>query len=506
MFLLNVKAMIVVLVTAFIMFTLLKPMFLRFIDPDDFDRRRILWFIHAATAFLAPNIWFYLLIALPSLLWVATKDSNPIGLWFFIVFAVPPVNVGIPMPLIENFFSISQERMLGLFLLFPMMVHYLHTSTKPRTPTMKAMDTFLLAYIAYQVALAFPYDSLTGQMRRSFNLLLDNFLVYFVFSRAITDKRRLIDVMAGLCLAAIVMAPLAVIESTRNWLLYTAIAEVWGSVNEYAWLFRGSSLRSQLTTGHSIAMGYVMATALAFWLYLKNDAKGARLSWAAVPLLCAAILVSYSRGAWVLAAILPVLTVALAPRRSGAEFKTLVGAALIVVAIYMSPIGDRIADVLPFIGKGSQDTVDYRQQVAEVSWQLVQQHPFFGNPFAGAQMESLRQGQGLIDMVNTYAGIAVFQGLVGLFLYAGFYLSSVIGAYGHLRESRFDSPDLASAGAALVGCMVATLFFLATVPGAWFTWGLAGVLAAYTGIHEHAHSPAAAWPDDRRFAAGYARG
>ena len=506
MFLLNVKAMIVVLVTALVMFALLKPMFLRFIDPEDFDRRRILWFIHSATAFLMPSIWFYLLVAVPTLLWAAKKDSNPIALWLFVVFAVPPVSIGIPVPLITTFFGISQERLLGLFLLFPLMVQHLRDSTHPRTYTMKMMDTLVIGYIVYQVVLALPYDSLTGNMRRSFTLLLDNFLVYFVFSRAITDKRRLIDVMAGLCLAAIVMTPLAVLESTRNWLLYTGISEVWGSVNEYAWLFRGASLRSQLSTGHSIAMGYVMATALAFWLYLRYEVKGARWSWAVVPLLCAAMFVSYSRGAWVMAAMIPILTFALAPRRSGAEFKTIIVAGLVSLGVYLSPIGSRIAELLPFIGTGSQDTVDYRQQLAETSWMLVQQNPVFGNPFAAAQMENLRQGQGIIDMVNQYAGIAVFQGLVGLSLFASIFVTSVFGAFVRMREARLEDTDLASAGASLIACMVATLVFLATVPGAWFTWVVAGILAAYTGIHEYASQSSVARSDDRHFAARYARG
>src|SRR5450631_536658 len=108
MFLINVKAMVVVLVTALIMFALLKPMFLRFMDPDDFDRRRILWLVQAAAGFLSPNIWIYLLVAVPMLLWAASKDSNPIALWLFVIFVVPPTGVGIPMPLINNFFAISQ--------------------------------------------------------------------------------------------------------------------------------------------------------------------------------------------------------------------------------------------------------------------------------------------------------------------------------------------------------------------------------------------------------------
>ena len=506
MFLLNVKAMIVVLVTALIMFALLKPMFLRFMDAEDFRGRRILWFVHSSAAFLAPSFWIYFIVALPTLIWAARRDSNPIALWLFIVFAVPPVNVGIPLPLVQTFTTISQERMLGMFILFPMAMHYLHGERPPRSTTVKVMDTLLLLYIAYQLTLAFPYDSLTGELRRGFTLMLDNFLVYFVFSRYITNKRRLVDVMAGLCLPAIVMAPLAMFESARGWLLFTSIGEVWGQVNEFAWLFRGDSLRSQLTMGHSIAMGYVMASALAFWMYFKNDVKGMRFGWAVIPLLCAAVLVSYSRGAWLQAAMLPILLFVLAPHRSAGQFKTLIVAAVVAFGFYLTPWGERIADLLPFIGKGSQDTVDYRQQIAELSWQLVQQHPFFGNPFAGAQMESLRQGQGLIDLVNIYASVAIFQGLVGLTMFGGFFLAPIVGAYVHMRNARFEDADLASSGAALVACMITTVVIMATTPGVWFMWVMAGILAAYTGVRSEAVAPVVvATRDPYRFSGRYAR-
>lgn len=504
--LINVKSMIVVLVTAFIMFALLKPVFLRFMDPGDFDRRRILWLVQTAAGFVSPNIWIYLLVAMPVLLWAASKDSNPIALWLFSVFVVPPVSVVVSLPLINNLFPINQTRALGLFLLFPLVVQHLRTSTMTRTATMKVMDTLLIGYVAYQFFLAFPYDNMTGNMRRVVTLLLDTFLVYFAFSRAITDKRRLVDVMAGLCLAAAVIAPLALFENQRGWLLYTGINDAWGSSNVFAWLLRGDSLRSQLSTGHAITMGYTMATALAFWLYLRHDAKGMRMSWAVVPLLGVAILVSYSRGDWLMALLLPVLTVSLSPTRSGAEFKALLGVALLAVGIYASPLGSRLVDLLPFVGSAEQGTVDYRTQLAETSWRLVQQNPVFGNPFAYAQMENLRQGQGIIDMANAYAGVAVFQGLVGLFLYAGVLFTAVAGAYGRMRQARHESEDLAYLGAVLVACMVATLVFLATAPGAWFLWALAGILAAYSGVIEYAPSVAPVPPGGGRFTTRYARG
>ena len=45
---------------------------------------------------------------------------------------------------------------------------------------------------------------------------------------------------------------------------------------------------------------------------------------------------------------------------------------------------------------------------------LIKQNPFFGDAFVYLQMEQLRQGQGIIDIVNGYLYTALFNGLVGL--------------------------------------------------------------------------------------------
>ena len=54
---------------------------------------------------------------------------------------------------------------------------------------------------------------------------------------------------------------------------------------------------------------------------------------------------------------------------------------------------EAVIDRLPVIGKTDQDTVDYRQQLYNVSIPLIWQNPFFGDPFVARNMESLRQGQ-----------------------------------------------------------------------------------------------------------------
>ena len=73
------------------------------------------------------------------------------------------------------------------------------------------------------------------------------------------------------------MAPMALFESTRGWLLYTGIGALWGDPNAFAWLFRSGSLRAQVAAGHSINFGYHMAMALTFYLFLVMNSKGSYL-------------------------------------------------------------------------------------------------------------------------------------------------------------------------------------------------------------------------------------
>jgi hypothetical protein len=148
----------------------------------------------------------------------------------------------------------------------------------------------------------------------------------------------------------------------------------------------------------------------------------------------------------------------------------------------MTPLGERIIDTLPFIGTVEQENVQYRQRLAEESWRLVWQNPLFGDPFVALRMEDLRQGQGIIDLMNAYAAVALFCGLIGLTLFAAFFLVATFKTYAAQRRSKADAPDLAAIGAAFVACMVGSLFFMATASIDWVEYVLAGFMAAYIGL------------------------
>ena len=125
----------------------------------------------------------------------------------------------------------------------------------------------------------------------------------------------------------------------------------------------------------------------------------------------------------------------------------------------------------------------YRQRLAEQSWQLIQAHPFLGDQFAVSKMEDLRQGEGIIDFVNTYAQIALFYGFVGLALFLSVILIGLRRAYRAVKKCARSDPDLALLGASLVACIVGTLVMMAACSfiGAYVKlfYVFSGLAAAY---------------------------
>src|SRR5580698_4904901 len=92
----NVKALLVVLVIAALVFTFSKPVMLAFTSEADFIRRRRVWFVLTVIAFLSPNFWIFAFFAIPSYIWMGRKDSNPIAAYMLLMPVVPPVSADIP--------------------------------------------------------------------------------------------------------------------------------------------------------------------------------------------------------------------------------------------------------------------------------------------------------------------------------------------------------------------------------------------------------------------------
>jgi O-antigen ligase len=495
----NIHALIYVLVIALVIFRVAKPIALLFSAADDFSRRRNIWLALTILEFLSPNFWLFALVAVPLLLWSGRRDTNPVALYLLLLHVVPPIDVDIPVTGINQLFSLNNYRLLSFCVLIPTAWRFRKSKSSVAIRGTRSMDLLLLAFGAMQICLFVPpdlpghvilHDSLTNALRRAFLFFVDTYVLYFVVSRCCANRRALVEAMAALCLACALMAAVAVIESLRRWLLYTGIAQEWlpdiGGFFYSFYTFRGSSLRAQASAGHPLSLGYLFAIAFGFWLYLGSFMQTARTRLSGYLVWWVGLWAAYSRGPWIGAVSIYVSFTAMRPRAVRRLVKGMCLAVLLIGAGAISPVGDRIISVLPFMGKTvDNETVVYREKLWNRSWELIQEHPFFGDQYVITKMDDLRQGMGIIDLVNTYADIALHFGLVGLALFAGFILVGAFKTYRLAKQLADSDRDLALLGATLVACVLGTLLMIATTSFVFAYEKLFYVLAGFTAAYVH---------------------
>lgn len=479
----NIKALVVVLAIALTMFALARPFVLRYTEADDFARRRKVWLFVTAVAFLSPSIWLYALAVTPVVYWAALKDRNPLAFFVLIAFAVPDAHVQIPTIGIGQLFEFSHRRMLSMAVLTPLIFMRRSHPGMADGRRFTAADWSVAGLGLLQLALVMPYDSITNTMRRGVVFYLDTFVMFYVFARLRPTPRLIREVMASFVLMTAILSPLAVFESIRGWILYIGIGQVWGAAEGFtAYIFRGGLLRAQVSTGHSLALGYVTAMGLGMWFYFSGRERSFWAKTLTLLVLAAGVFVSGSRGAWLTAMIAFAVYVALRPDAGRYLGKVLPVLALLIVVAYNSPLKESVIDRLPIIGTAEQDTVEYRQQIAEVSWRLIKQNPFFGDPFALRNMTELKQGQGIIDIMNGYANVAVFSGGVGFAFFIATFVIVLIRCFSvKLRAGQVD-PDFACLGAVLIACLLASLFFIGTAAVDSPAYWIAGLMACYSSV------------------------
>lgn len=485
------KALIVVFVLATIVFLLAKPVFASVMSAEDFARRRNTWLVLCAAVFLSPSFWIFFLVAVPTVLYAAKRDSNPAALYLFLLLAVPPLREEIPtLGIVRQIFPMDHLRMLSLFLLLPVAAGIFRRADAPsydpsgvprRGLTMA--DKLLLAYVVLQFVLLLPYESPTTSLRRLVLLGVDILLPYFVISRACKSKAMIVEAMAAFALGAMLLVPPALYEVYIHGTLYQGVEERWGSPLLFVYLARGEFFRAQVTAGHSITLGYLFSIALGFWLYLRSRLAPRSMTLLGLVGLVVGLGVTFARGPWLGAAVLVVVFLALGPNGGSRLLKLGLAAIVGIGVALMTPLGPKIIDYVPFLGSAGEETLDYRARLAEQSWNLIQANPFFGNPYYMMYMEDLRQGQGIIDMVNSYAGIALSVGLVGLAFFLAFLLNVAWTAATTARRTVAYDPDFALVGASLVACLICTLAVIATtsfhLATAFVTWALAGLTVRY---------------------------
>ncbi len=451
----------------------------------DYTRRRNLWFAFTLAAFLAHNFWVYTLIAIPLLIYANLRETNPPALFFFILFALPMATVSIPgMGLINYFFELSHARILELLILLP--AFFVLTRQRGALAFGRTWPDIVLAVYLLLTTLLYVRDaSVTATLRGAFYLFIDIFLPYFVISRSLKDLQAFRDALLSLVLAIMVVALIAIFEASRHWLLYYPLLGVLGLGGMLNYLERTGMLRAVVTAGHSIALGYLMVVGMGLYLFLQRSIQKKLVRRLGIALLAAGLIAPLSRGPWVGAAVLMAVFIATGryalPRLMG----LLAVAALVFSLAAVLPGGEKVINLLPFIGTTEKGSIDYRQQLITNSMIVIERNPWFGsvNYLEAPEMEAMRQGQGIIDIVNSYIQIALETGFVGLGLFVSFFALILLGIYRAMRSIRDKNSEERLLGRALLATLLAILVIIFTVSNIAIIpivyWSVAGLGVAY---------------------------
>jgi len=480
------RALIVILALASLVFAIARtPVCAVATAAPDYLRRRNLWIAVTLAAFLPGSYWVYAAIA--GLLLVATseRESNKLALFYLLLLAVPAIQAEIPgIGPIRYLLTLTHPRLLALTVLLPSFLSSIARAQREPVPNSLA-DKLLACYLLYGLGIQWVDDSLTNTLRSAFYAFVDVVLPYYVASRSIRTLADARDALAALVVAAMISAALGSFEFIRHWLLYASLPDALGQPWQFGhYLPRNDSLRAAAATGQPIVLGFVVMVALGGWLFLSR-----RMQWwhrlAGSALLGIGLVAPISRGPWVGAALLAVTFVATGPFAATRLLQagTLAVASLPVIAA--TPAAQQVMDYLPFIGNVEADNVTYRQRLFDVALDVIGQHPLFGSPdfLETPELQQMRQGEGLIDIVNTYLGIALRSGLIGLALFCGFFAAVAGGLVTALRRHAGPQDELRWLGRSLLAMLVAMLATIATVSSisvvATIYWSIAGLIVAY---------------------------
>jgi O-antigen ligase len=282
------------------------------------------------------------------------------------------------------------------------------------------------------------------------------------------------------------LAAVAIFEYLKTWLLYPSLSTALDAdLTMSRMLLRGESLRALGTTGQPIVLGYVMMIALGFYFFLRGRINNAVSRQLVPALLTAGLFAAISRGPWVGMVVFLMVYAAMGRQPITGVAKLAASAVVAIVLVMVLPIGERVVNLLPFVGKVDAYNVDYRQRLLDNSLIVFQRNPYFGSAsyLETPEMQSMKQGQGIIDIVNSYLAILLEYGLVGLVLFLAIFVSVLVGIYKILRRFKSREEEYYLLGVTILGVLVSILITIYTVSSITLIpvlyWVVAGMGVAY---------------------------
>ena len=290
---------------------------------------------------------------------------------------------------------------------------------------------FVLAFISARDS------SLTNVMRVAVQISLSLFLPYYIVKKSINDADALRSAVLFVVAAGLSVAAVAIFDSVKAWPMYQPFRNQFGIYGLANVKMRGGMLRAGGPMMNPPLSAALLALCFVTTFAARDLFKSAAKHRILLTIIAVGLFSVQSRTGW-LGAVAGCLGVLLSRRGVTGMIAPVAALSLALGSVYgLTLVNERAANLLGF-SSDAKNSSEYRDRLYDRGVELVRQHPAIGQPpsVVTRQMEDLRQGEGIIDFVNGYLGVALFSGLSGLALFAGGIATQAVASYRARRVSR----------------------------------------------------------------------
>jgi O-antigen ligase len=484
----TIKSLIFILLIGSFLFWFVSLLKLETISKKELLNWRNVWLANQALAFLSPSIWvYYAVFIVVSFLWLPKKPESKVLIYILLLGSLPMMQVNLlGFGVINYLFSLNYARALALVILLPAFFALAQGAGKQLRLFSQPADKFVVLFIVVISLLDFRDDTALNGVRFLFLHFVDLFLPYYVISRSITNVENLNKCLTVLLISTGLLACFAVFETVKNWHIYNHLVQHLISAEKVTTSeVRGGMLRAAVTFMTPIMLGFILTVGFGVYLYLSAFVKNKSLRKLPFIALVTGLVCTVSRGPWVGLAFL-LLVFIWTGRQKIAQYSKLIAGLIITLPILLiTPFGQNFIDILPFVGTIRAETVDYRARLFDMASIVVQRNPWFGSTtyIDTPEMQTMIQGEGIVDVVNSYLQVVLQYGWVGLILFIAIFISLLKNIFMLNKRLYKEDEQLFHLGRALFSVLSATALIIYTVSSVdyipYYYWLLFGLSSSF---------------------------
>ncbi|HID38784.1 MAG TPA: hypothetical protein EYP36_04625, partial [Calditrichaeota bacterium] len=477
----------IVIIVAFVLFVTKVLLVLAGRNKKEDTEILVLWILITAAASLTHNFYIVVFLLILIKIFFLKNDLSKNITAYFALWTIIPAYFIMDFPLSSlPLMNATFQRMTMVIWILPLLPKLLNQASLKGRRVL--FDIPVLYLIAMGIVVAFSehyhYQITTiGSVKETMQLFMDLVIPYFVIVLWADTWSKLKKVLFAFMLGGLALSVFGVLEAVLNWNVFTEMVFSGMLPVDETYKYR-AFLRARASFPEPISYGvFVLITMGLSFAVMFRTKNQFMVKLLIIMIFLAALYAAQSRGDQI-AAVLFLTMYFFYKMQSSSRFIL-----LILMIIFLSVAGYIFKQQSPVGVNTDMEKVDkhgtfeYRKEMFFALLDLIPKHPYFGNTMykKDPSMEKLRQGEGIIDPVNSYLAMAVELGLVTLFFFVLFIIRSARAGIGLVKYGYAVNNQLwVNLGAAVTATVMAlsvalafTSFSDTNPPVFWFTMGVA---------------------------------